>query len=112
MESYRYAFGGRSGIAEASKDLGCVGALGWLGRNRLDGRTPYLAFERSRSSFRDEVTVVDDPNPVGEHIRLFEVLRGQEHGYALLPREPADFGPECGPALNVETRRGLVEEED
>jgi hypothetical protein len=39
-------------------------------------------------------------------------LRRQEDGHALLGREPAHLLPERSPALDVEARRGLVEEED
>jgi hypothetical protein len=46
--------------------------------------------------------VVDDPDPVGEHVRLLEVLRGQEDGDAVLAREPRDLLPERGAALDVE----------
>ena len=45
-------------------------------------------------------------------VRLLEVLRGEEHGHALLPREAGDLRPEGAPALGIEAGGGLVEEED
>ena len=56
--------------------------------------------------------MVDDPDPVGEHIRLLEVLRGQEDRHSLLAGEPSNLVPERRPALRVEHGRRLVEEED
>ena len=58
------------------------------------------------------MAVVDDPDPVGEHVGLLEVLRGQEDGDAVVAREPGDLRPERRPALDVEPGRRLVEEED
>jgi hypothetical protein len=56
--------------------------------------------------------VVDDPDAVGEDIRLLEILRRQEHGHAVLARETCHLVPERGPALDVEAGRRFVEEED
>ena len=56
--------------------------------------------------------MVDDPDPVREHVGLLEVLRRQEDGHALVLRESADLLPERRSALDVEARRRLVEEED
>ena len=52
------------------------------------------------------------PDPVGEHVGLLEVLRGQHHRDAVLARQAADLVPEVGAALRIEAGRGLVEEED
>jgi hypothetical protein len=56
--------------------------------------------------------VVDDPDAVGEHVGLLEVLRGQEDGHAVLAARAGDLVPERRAALQVEPGRGLVEEED
>ena len=54
---------------------------------------------RSRPSARPAcraatiLPVVDDPDAVGEHVRLLEVLRGEEDGHAVLAREPRDLLP-------------------
>ena len=73
---------------------------------------PISAFSVGRRALGDDVAVVDDPDAVGEHIGLLQVLRGQEDGHALLLREPADLAPERVPALRVEPGGRLVEEED
>ena len=71
-----------------------------------------LGLQLLRSALRDDPAVVDDPDAVGEHVGLLQVLGGEEDGDALLLREPAHFHPERRAALNVEPGRRLVEEED
>src|SRR6059058_182977 len=100
-----------AGIAEAREDLRQPRRLIGIVRNRLDGRPADLGLELVGRPFGDDVTVVDDSDPVREHICLLEVLRGQEDGYRVLPREPGDLVPEGRPALNVEPGRRLIEEE-
>ena len=56
--------------------------------------------------------VVDDPDPVGEHVGLLEVLRREEDGDTLVAREPRHLLPERRAALDVEAGRRLVEEHD
>ena len=55
---------------------------------------------------------VDDAHALGQRIGLLEVLRGQEDRDPMLAREACHLVPEGGAALDVESRRGLVEEED
>ena len=57
------------------------------------------------------MAVVDDPDAIGEDVRLFEVLGGQEDGDLVLAREPRDLVPKRGAALNVEPGGRFVEEE-
>ena len=87
-------------------------AIGLVGRDRVHARQPDLGLERGRRALGDDVPVVDDPDPVGEHVGLLEVLRGQEDGDAVLAGEPRDLVPESRAALDVEPGRRLVEEED
>src|SRR5256885_1991124 len=47
---------------------------------------------------------------VGEHVRLLEVLRGEEQGRLLFHQLPDD-PPELQPAAGVEPGGGFVEEE-
>ena len=56
--------------------------------------------------------MVDDADAVGQRVGLLEVLRREEHGHALVVREPPDLLPERRSALQVEARRRLVEEQD
>src|SRR5918999_1346541 len=81
-------------------------ALRALSGRRLDAGTADLGFQGLRR------VLGDDPDPVSQHIGLLEVLRRQEHGDALIAREPADLRPERAAALRVEAGRRLVEEEN
>ena len=47
----------------------------------------------------------------GEAIGLLEIVRRQQHGHALLPRELLHLVPHVGARLRVEARGRLVEEE-
>ena len=71
-----------------------------------------LRLELGRRALGHDPPVVDDADAVREHVRLFEVLRGEEDGDAVLLRETPDLGPERGAGLRVEPGRRLVEEED
>ena len=99
-------------LAEGRERGGEPVAIGLVGRDRVHARQPDLGLERGRRALGDDVAVVDDPDPVREHVRLLEVLRGQEDGDAVLAGEPRDLVPEGGAALDVEPGRRLVEEED
>ena len=59
----------------------------------------------------DQAASVDDPDPVGQGVGLVEVLGREEDGHPQLGVEPADLGPDAGPAQRVETGRRLVEEQ-
>ena len=80
-------------------------------RHRLDARPADRRLQLGRRALGDDRALVDDPDPVGEHVGLLEVLRGQEDGHALVPRKPAP-PPRAPPALRVEAGGRLVEEED
>ena len=57
------------------------------------------------------MAVVDDPDAVGEDVRLLEVLGRQKDSDLVLTREPGHLVPKRGAALDVETGGRLVEEE-
>src|SRR5829696_8126880 len=99
LEADRDALDGSAGLAEPREDHG--GALLVLGArgDDLDGGPPDFRLEVCWSPFGDDPAVVDDPDPVGEHVRLFEVLRGQEDGDAVVGGEAADLLPERATAL-------------
>src|SRR5215471_272026 len=63
-----------------------------------------------RGAAGDDPAVVhhDDPGRVG--VRLFQVVRGEQHGGAL-PGGRLDRTPEVPPCRHVESRGGLVEEQ-
>ena len=75
-----------------------------------DHVTGDLALERVRRPLRDDHSVVDDREPVGERVGLLEVMRRQEDGRAVLA-EGADLVPHAGACLGVETGGRLVEEQ-
>ena len=104
--------GRRGRVAETDERLGGVSELLRVGGWNLDRGTPDLRLEGRRGPLGDDAGPVDDPDAVSEHVRLLEVLRGEEHGHALLPREAGDLRPEGAPALGIEAGGGLVEEED
>ena len=83
-----------------------------IGGLDLDRRAADLGLQRLGRALGDDPAVVDDPDAVGEHVGLLEVLRRQEDGDALVLREPPHLLPERRPALDVEAGRRLVEEED
>ena len=71
-------------------------------RDRMHARPADLRLELRRRSLGDDLALVDDADPVGEEVRLLEVLRRQEHRDALLAPQPRDLLPERGPALRIE----------
>src|SRR5262249_19536006 len=100
-----------AGVAEAAQDIGQLwGLLGVLW-HRLDGRPADLRLQLRGRPLRHDVAVIDDPDTVGEDIRLLEVLGRQEDRHPVLAREPRDLFPESRAALDVEAGRRLVEEE-
>ncbi len=78
--------------------------------DRLEARSADLRLERGGRALGDDVPVVDDPDTVGEHVRLLEVLRRQEDGDALLAGEPARPPPRApsgsGCRVRSSARRG------
>src|SRR5436190_16613920 len=64
------ALGRSTGIAEAREDLRQPRRLLGIVRNRLDRRPADLSLELVGGSLGNDVTVVDDPDPVREHICL------------------------------------------
>ena len=59
----------------------------------------------------EEAAVLDDPDPLGQLLRFFEVVGG-EHDRRSLGSELADVGPEIAAQLHVDAGGRLVEEED
>src|SRR4051794_40597147 len=58
---------------------------------------------------RNQVTVADQGDLLAQLLGLFEVVRGQQDRRALAV-QLADVAPELGPELEVDARRGLVED--
>ena len=81
-------------------------------RDRVHARPPDLGLQVGGRPLRDDLPLVDDPDPVGEDVGLLEVLRREEDRDAVLAPEQRNLFPERRPALRVEAGRRLVEEED
>src|SRR6266545_5634330 len=101
-----------AGIAEASEDRGGALTLLRIGRYDLDGRTPDLRLQLGRRAFRDDPAVVDDHHAIGERVGLLQVLGREENRHPVLLSEALHLGPERQAALDVETRRRLIEKEN
>ncbi len=59
-----------------------------------------------------QTTPGDDPDPVGQFVGLLQVLGGEEDGHRQFGIEPTDLRPHAVAAGRVQSRGGLVEEED
>src|SRR5688500_12548354 len=77
----------------------------------LDPLAADLRLELIGRAAGDDLSVVDHDDLVGQLIRLFEVLRGEEERGAL-PHEAADDVPHSETTARVEPRRWFVEEQD
>ena len=112
-EAHRDALGASGrGLAERGERGGQALLVVRVGRRRLERDPADLGLQCGRRALRDDLPVVDDPDAVGEHVGLLEVLRRQEDGDAVLTGEPLDLRPQRAAALRVQARRRLVEEED
>ena len=65
---------------------------------------------RGRAVGHDRATRHDD-DPIGEGVRLLEIVRGEHHGLAL-GRHASHGLPEVPPSLDVDGRGRLVEHEE
>ena len=83
-----------------------------IGGRHLDGRAADLGLEPGRGALGDDPAVVDDSDPIGQRVRLLQVLRGEEHGHPLVMGQPRHLLPQRRAALRVEAGGRLVEEED
>ncbi len=92
----------RASRARASSPGGHVD----LQRRGADG-----GLELVRAPLPHDPAVVDDGDAAGQLVGLLEVLRGQEHGHALVLVEAPHLLPEGDAAHRVEAGGRLVEEE-
>ena len=79
-------------------------------RDRVHAGPADLVLQRRRRALGHDPAVVDDPDPVGEHVGLLEVLGREEHGDAVLAARGARPRPRapCGSAGRARSsaRRG------
>ena len=59
---------------------------------------------------RDDATAIDDHDPIGERVGFFEVVRRQQHRFAVLD-ECANLRPKSAARFDVESDRRLVEDQ-
>src|SRR6266705_2328039 len=64
------------------------------------------------TSLGDDLAQVDNRDALAQLVRLLHVLGRQEDRHVLLPVKATEVLPHRGPRLRVETRRGLVQEQD
>ena len=55
---------------------------------RLRGRKAEL-----RKTLGDDLSVIDDPHPVGQYVRFPGVLGGEEHGGTVVAGQPGHLIP-------------------
>ena len=94
----------------SERHRGIGGARG-VGEVDLDAEAADPLLELVGGPVGDHPPAVDDRDPIGETIRLVEVLRGQKDGRAF-GDEALDRLPELEPAARIEAGGRLVEEED
>src|ERR687893_162822 len=80
-------------LPEATENphYGC--ALSWLRGRRLDAGAPDLGLQRLRGVLGDDAPLVYDPDPVGQHVGLLQVLRREKDRHPVLAREAAHLRP-------------------
>lgn len=78
----------------------------------MDGVPAQFTLEAVGGALDDDMAAVDDGDALGEPVGLFEVVRGEQDGQALVAGEARDLVPHRGAGLRVEAGGGLVEEED
>ncbi len=76
-----------------------------------DGVPPQAVLQLFRGATGDDRTVVDDREPAGQPVGLFEVMGGEQHGHVLEPGHLLDLSPEFCACFRIEPGRRLVEEE-
>ena len=82
-----------------------------VGEADIDAAAGNLLLELLRAALGDHPSAVEDRHPVGEPVGLVEVLRGQEHGGAVVDQTPHDL-PHRATAARIEAGRRLIEEDD
>ena len=96
--------------ADPPDDLGGEVQFGRVVHHDLDPIAADLRLQLVRGALGDHPSGVDHRDPVGQLVRLFEVLGGEQHGGAV-PDEGAYGVPELVAAARVEAGGRLVQEE-
>jgi hypothetical protein len=98
-------------IGDRGELLCGVGQPDRVGDLQVDQVAGDLGLEVVGGVGGDDPALVDDQDPVGQRVRLVEVVRGQEHRRAAAVPQVADVLPEVRTRLRVEPSGRLVEED-
>ena len=82
-----------------------------VGEADVDAAAGNSLLELLRAALGDQASAVEDRHPVGEPVGLLEVLRGEEHGGAVVGQALDDL-PHGATAARIKAGGRLVEEDD
>ncbi len=82
------------------------------GDGHFDHLASQITLQLLRSALAHDDARVDDGDPGGQLVGLFEVLGSEHDGHAVFFVEPHDLVPYGAPRRRVETGGGLIEEEN
>ncbi len=82
-----------------------------ISEDKIEGRIANRGLQLIGGALGDDLTVVDDGDPVGELIRLVEILGGEQYGRSGGHQSP-DSIPHLRPGSGVKPGRRLVEEDE
>ena len=100
----------RLAVGDAGDGLHRGGDVVAAGDGDLDDVAANAVLQLIGGACRDDLSLVDDDDLVGELVGLLEVLRGEQQR-GTTSHQRADDVPHPVAAARVETGRGLVEEQ-
>src|SRR5690606_41919075 len=101
----------RHGVGQVGDDLRDGAGVGRVDRPDLQHLAADLRLQDGGRAVRDALPPVDDDDVVGELVGLLQVLRGEQHGDAVVGQAAHDV-PQAVAAARVEAGGRLVQEED
>src|SRR5581483_767485 len=82
-----------------------------IGSMETDMLAANVSLDFVRRAIDDNFSLVDDDDAFRQRISLFQIVRGQENGFAARNLD-VDLVPEVASRLHVKAGRGFVQEED
>ena len=110
LEHVRRSVVGVGPLGGPANQGACPGRRSGVGELEGDHLAADPGLEFRRRALRDDPPAGEHRHPVGESVRLLEVLGGEEDRHAVLD-ESADVRPEVLSAAGVEAGRRLVQED-
>src|SRR5581483_4662585 len=99
-------------LPEGGQELGQpVTGIG-VGGRELDTWTADFGLKLSRRPLGHDMTVIDDPDAIGQDVGLLQVLGGEKDSHALAVGEALHLLPQRRATLRIKPRGRLVQEED